>query len=206
MVQLERTVAQLSGRDLEQVGSSSHEGTQDEDLLELQHGSVHDEQQGWEVVIDSNHAPAAIPASYISEIPAPSPPSHARPIHESQPDMISRNTVPLRNATTLFEFYRNKLDQFLYGILGDCKTLSDVRHASPLLTDAVCTVSALHSRSENYAAYRAAFMQQVSTQMFSKRRTVDDVRGLCIGAFWLSDISWSLMGLGKVVACPREFC
>lgn len=203
LVILERTVAQLSGRDLEQPGSSSHEGTQNEEPLELQHESGNDEQQGWEVVIDNNHAPAAIPASYISEISAPSPLSHTRPPPEGQPDMISRNIVPVRNATTLFELYRDRLDQFLYGILGDCDDLSDVRRASPLLTDAVCTVSALHSKSENYAAYRTAFMQQVSAQIFCKRRTLDDVRGLCIGAFWLSDISWSLMGLGKIATCVK---
>lgn len=120
--------------------------------------------------------------------------------------MISRNVVPVQNATSLFEFYRDKLDQFLYGILGDCNSLSDIRRASPLLTDAVCTVSALHSRSENYPAYRAAFMQQVSTQMFSKRKTLNDVRGLCIGAFWLSDISWSLMGLGEKVLRMKDHC
>lgn len=194
---LERTVAQLSGREIEQEGSLSQEGTQDEGPPDVPHESANDEQQGWEVVIDSNHAPAAIPASYISEISATSPLNNAQPGHERSPDMVSRNVMPVRNATTLFEFYRDTLDQFLYGILGDYNTLSDIRRASPLLTDAVCTVSALHSKSENYPAYRAAFMQQVSTQMFSKRKTLNDVRGLCIGAFWLSDISWSLMGLGE---------
>lgn len=197
LVLLERTVAQLSGHDLEQTSSPSHDDVQDEDTRELRHGSAIDEQQGWEVVVDNNNAPAAIPASYVSEISTSSPLNHARSVQQKQPDMISRNILHIQNATILFELYRDKLDHFLYGILGDCNTLSDVRRASPLLTDAVCTVSALHSRSENYAACRAAFMQQVSTEMFSKRKSPDDVRGLCIGAFWLSDISWSLMGLGK---------
>lgn len=197
---LERTIAQLSGREIEQEDSSSQEGAQDGAILDLSHESANNEQQGWEVVIDSNHAPAAIPASYISEISATSPLNNAQPVQDRQPDMISRNITSVQNAAALFDFYRDTLDQFLYGILRDCKTLSDVRRASPLLTDAVCTVSALHSKSENYPAYRAAFMQQVSTQMFSKRKTMNDVRGLCIGAFWLSDISWSLMGLGKKIS------
>ena len=30
--------------------------------------------------------------------------------------------------------------------------------------------------------------------MFSRYHNIDDVRGLCIGAFWLSDVSWTLSG------------
>lgn len=30
--------------------------------------------------------------------------------------------------------------------------------------------------------------------MFSRYHSVDDVRGLCIAAFWLSDVSWKLSG------------
>lgn len=194
---LERTVAQLSGHDIDQAESQLHEETQEEDVTELRHGSAVEEQQGWEVVVDDNNAPAAIPASYISEIPASPLQNHARNSHQKQPDMISRKILHIQSATSLFELYRHRLNPFLYGILGDFSTLADVRRVSPLLTDALCTVSALHSESENYPACRAAFMQQVSTQMFSKRKTPDDVRALCIGAFWLSDISWSLMGLGK---------
>lgn len=197
MVLLERTVAQLSGSDLHQAESPLNEGGQDEEVNELRHEGAVEEQQGWEVVVDDNNAPAAIPASYISEITASSLQSHARSTSQKQPDMISRQVLHVQSATTLFELYRRELDPFLYGILGDFNTLSDIRRVSPLLTDAVCTVAALHSKSENYAACRTAFKQQVSTQMFSKHKTPDDVRGLCVGAFWLSDISWSLMGLGQ---------
>lgn len=197
MILLEQTVAQLSGHELDQAESQTHEATQDEEAIDLRHGNVVDEQQGWEVVVDDNSAPAAIPASYVSEISTSSLQSQARNGSPKQPDMISRNILHIQSATTLFDLYRRRLDPFLYGILSSYNTLNDVRRASPLLTDAVCTVAALHSQPDNYAACRAAFMQQVSTQMFSKRKTPDDVRGLCIGAFWLSDISWSLMGLGE---------
>lgn len=170
--------------------------TQCEEAIELRHGSVVEEQQGWEVVVDDSNAPAAIPASYLTEISASSLRDHVGNASPKQADMISRNILHMQSAVTLFELYRQRLDPFLYGILGDCNTLHDARRVSALLTDAVCTVAALHSKSANYAGCRAAFMQQVSTQTFSKRKTPDDVRGLCIGAFWLSDISWSLMGLG----------
>lgn len=156
-----------------------------------------EEQQGWEMVVDDNNAPAAVPASYLSEISASPFPRQPRFVSLPQPDMITRNVLHIQSATALFELYRARLNPFLYGILGRETTLADTRRASPLLTDAVCTVAALHSESENYAACRKAFMQQVSTQMFSKHKSLDDVRGLCIGAFWLSDISWSLMGLGE---------
>ena len=34
----------------------------------------------------------------------------------------------------------------------------------------------------------------------SKKNTIDKVRALCIGAFWLSDLSWSLAGLAVRIA------
>lgn len=153
------------------------------------------DQQSWEVVVDSGSMPAAIPASYISEIS-----SHAQkqryPEQGAPKDMITSNILHRNDAASLFDLYQEKLDGHLYAILGDHKTLSDVRSASPLLTDAICTVAVLHTRSANYAACRASLMQQVSALTFSKKTTPDDVRGLCIGAFWLSDLSWALIGLG----------
>lgn len=201
LIHLEGTVSQLSRRAHEQLETdSSQEGLPTQNVsLELQHGDTGNEQHGWEVIVDGNDASAAVPASYISEISTPALSKRTLVAPQKQPDMIARNVLHARSAGALFDFYRDKLDQFLYGILGASSSLSEARLASPLLVDAVCTVAALHTTSENYASCRAVFMQQVSTQMFSKRKSPDDVRGLCIAAFWLSDISWSLMGLGKLL-------
>lgn len=201
---LENALAQSTGAGVQPLGlSAGYDVVRSEELRSSTNDSrpIHSnsDQQSWEVVVDSGEMPAAIPASYISEISSPSQ-KQTRLEQTASLDMIACNILHKHDAHVLFELYRDRLDRFLYAILGIHKTLSDVRTASSILTDAICTVAALHSKSANYGACRAAFMEQVSALTFSKKATVDDVRGLCIGAFWLSDLSWALIGLGECLA------
>lgn len=159
-------------------------------------GPNNDEQQSWEVIIDTNGAPAAVPASVVSEIASAQVPQKIRSSTHKHSDLISRGILNIHAATSLFDVYFKRLDHFLYSILGDHRSLEDVRKASPTLTNSICAVAALHTGGENYAACRSAFIQQVLSQVFSKKHTADDIRGLVIGAFWLSDMSWALIGLG----------
>lgn len=106
--------------------------------------------------------------------------------------------LSIQQALSLFEVYHSRLDDFLYRILGDHTTLDSIRINSPLLTAAVCTVGALHSPSLGYlfdTCYRE-YKTLVAALMFTTNLKVDDVRGLCIGAFWLHELSWALIGTG----------
>lgn len=163
-------------------------------------GTAQDEQQSWEVVVENRSFGDAVPASYVSEVPNEQSPETSRSGKQRPLDVVARGIMCLHDARVIFERYLNRLDHFIYCVLGDLRNLEEVRNASPLLTDAICTVGTLHSNSTMYSACRTAFMSQVSKQMFSKRHTVDDVRGLLIGAFWLSDLSWALMGLAVRIA------
>lgn len=71
-----------------------------------------------------------------------------------------------------------------------------VRVSSELLATAILTVTALHmpSCSEIFDACYKQLLSLVSSSMFSRYHSVDDVRGLCISAFWLSEHSWKLTG------------
>ncbi|KAJ5094276.1 hypothetical protein N7456_010137 [Penicillium angulare] len=150
--------------------------------------------RAWEVVMDPRGGPASIPASCVSDGlrgVLPNSLSTSR-----QPDLISTGLITLRQALTLFEEYHLRLDHFLYRILGDHISLDSVRVASPLLTAAVCTVGALHSQSLGhlFEVCYAEFKRFVSAQMFSRTPNEDDIRGLCVGAFWLHELSWALIG------------
>lgn len=151
--------------------------------------------QTWEVVMDPRGGPASIPAAVVSESMRRQLPDG---IPSRQSDLISTGLITLRQALALFEAYHLRLDHFLYRILGDHISLDSVRIVSPLLTAAVCTVGALHSSSLGhlfevcYAEYKAL----VAAQVFSRSANEDDVRGLCIGAFWLHELSWALIGNG----------
>lgn len=153
--------------------------------------------QAWEVVMDPRGGPASIPASCLSGgIQATMPNSLST---SRRPDLISTGLITMRQGLALFDTYHLRLDHFLYRILGDHISLDSVRSASPLLTAAVCTVGALHSPSQGqlFEVCYSEFRGLVSSQMFSRRASEDDIRGLCIGAFWLHELSWALIGNGK---------
>jgi hypothetical protein len=161
---------------------------------------VQDEQPSnntWGVVMDPRSGPGSIPASCLSD--------NIRPAMRSglsttrRPDLISTGLITMRQGLALFDTYHLRLDHFLYRILGDHISLDSVRSASPLLTAAVCTVGALHSPSQGqlFETCYSEFKGLVSSQIFSQHANEDDIRGLCIGAFWLHELSWALIGNGK---------
>ena len=40
--------------------------------------------------------------------------------------------------------------------------------------------------------------------MLNRHHSLDDLRALCIGAFWLSDVSWKLSGYAVRIATERN--
>ncbi|KAJ5834778.1 transcriptional regulator family: Fungal Specific TF [Penicillium robsamsonii] len=156
----------------------------------------HEPPQTWEVIMDPRGGPASIPASCVSESGKTGLSNNLSTAHH--PDLISTGLISLRQAVVLFETYHLRLDHFLYRILGDHISLDSVRIASPLLTAAVCTVAALHSQSLShlFEACYGEYKNLVTAQTFSRHVNEDDIRGLCVGAFWLHEISWVLIGNG----------
>ncbi|KAJ5384810.1 transcriptional regulator family: Fungal Specific TF [Penicillium concentricum] len=154
----------------------------------------HEPPQIWEVIMDPRGGPASIPASCVSEGGKTGLSNNLSTAR--RPDLISTGLISLRQAVALFETYHLRLDHFLYRILGDHISLDSVRIASPLLTAAVCTVAALHSQSLGhlFEACYGEYKNLVAAQTFSRNVNEDDIRGLCVGAFWLHEISWALIG------------
>lgn len=153
--------------------------------------------QTWEVVVDADARPNAAPASYVSVVSSePSPGQHLN-VSKTDSDLIARGLISLHTAEKLFQLYQQRLDHHLYSILGEHTTLQSVRKASTTMTSAICAVSALHSQSSDYQNCHREFTRYTSTQFFSRQHSLDEVRGLCIGAFWLSDMSWALVGAGE---------
>ena len=71
-----------------------------------------------------------------------------------------------------------------------------IRKSSELLTATILTVTALHipTSATTFDACYKEFLSLISSSMFSRYHSIDDVRGLCIAAFWLSEVSWKLSG------------
>lgn len=154
------------------------------------------DKHAYEIVMDPDSGPAAIPGSVVSPIAIPGSGETDR----AQQDIISRGIVTVQQAQRFLDIYQNRLDHFLYRIIGDRKHLDEVRAASPILLAAICTVGSLHLNTPDFDRLYQEFVAIAAAQTFSRRNNVDDIRGLCVAAFWLSDVSWSCIGTAVRIA------
>jgi hypothetical protein len=107
-------------------------------------------------------------------------------------DFISSGEISLDEAEEMFQIFERSLNQYLWGgIVLVHKDLLSVRRSSSLLLAAILTVTALHipGKSSTFDICYAEFLELVSASMLDRYHTLDGIRGLCIGAFWLSDVS-----------------
>lgn len=148
--------------------------------------------------------PASVPASCLPEITEQSSAGILAADTGTEMDLVTRGIVSIREADDLFNMYHDQLDHYVYRIIPNHSTLASVRKGSPLLTAAICTVSSLHHRSLRplFNNCYKEFVRLCAINAFSRRNTLDDIRALCIGAFWLDEISWILVGIGEFTAIP----
>ncbi|KAF2638262.1 hypothetical protein P280DRAFT_491718 [Massarina eburnea CBS 473.64] len=113
-------------------------------------------------------------------------------------DFISNGLVSVEDADRLVKFYLGRIDHFMYNIGGGGKyeDLEGLRRGSPILTACICAVGALHDPMSNhlYGVCKREYQRLMSTSMFDRRIDRDHMRAMCIGAYWLHDISWTLSG------------
>lgn len=112
-------------------------------------------------------------------------------------DFISRGFIPLQEAEELFVYFSRTLNQLLWGgIILVHTDLTSIRRSSSLLAAAILTVAALHipNRTDTLNTCYNEFVSLVSGAALTRYHTLDDIRGLCVGAFWLPDLSWKLSG------------
>ncbi|PLN76299.1 fungal-specific transcription factor [Aspergillus taichungensis] len=112
-------------------------------------------------------------------------------------DFISRGLISIHEAEELFAYFSRTMNQLLWGgIILVHRDLTSVRRASTLLSAAVLTVAALHipNRTETLNRCYGEYVSLVSDMSLTRAHTLDDIRGLCVGAFWLSELSWKLSG------------
>lgn len=112
-------------------------------------------------------------------------------------DLISRQMISTHDATILVDYYLQRTDHYLYGLASHYRSLTDIRNTSPLLLTAILTVAALQSPSGQkwYQICYSELRKLIADFTFSHFVALEDLRGLCIACFWLSDISWSISSL-----------
>ncbi|KAH7143794.1 hypothetical protein EDB81DRAFT_947824 [Dactylonectria macrodidyma] len=124
----------------------------------------------------------------------------ARPLPGSQGelnDFISRGVISEHEAEELYKTFHISLNHYLWvGLEQTHHSFHSVRKSSELLTATILAVTALHipTSAETFDKCYKEFLALISSSMFSRYHSIDDVRGLCIAAFWLSEVSWKLSG------------
>ncbi|OQE29552.1 hypothetical protein PENSTE_c002G03096 [Penicillium steckii] len=122
-------------------------------------------------------------------------------------DFISRGVVDLQEAEELFYHFDQVLNRYLWdGALLPHKDLASVRRSSSLMSAAILAVTALHmpTKERTFDTCYTEFAKLASESMLGHHHTMDDVRALCIGAFWLADVSWKLSGYAVRIATERN--
>ncbi|KAJ5537996.1 hypothetical protein N7494_007475 [Penicillium frequentans] len=122
-------------------------------------------------------------------------------------DFISRGVVDLREAEELFYHFDQVLNRYLWdGALLAHKDLTATRKSSSMLSAAILAVTALHlpSKERTFDTCYTEFAKLASESMLGHHHTLDDIRALCIGAFWLADVSWKLSGYAVRIATERN--
>ncbi|EED14042.1 fungal specific transcription factor, putative [Talaromyces stipitatus ATCC 10500] len=122
-------------------------------------------------------------------------------------DLISRGVVDLAEAEELFAYFDSRLNHYLWdSMVMNHANLMSVRQSSTLLTAAVLAVTALHipKKERVFDTCYAEFARLASDSMLNRHHSLDDLRALCIGAFWLSDVSWKLSGYAVRIATERN--
>lgn len=111
-------------------------------------------------------------------------------------DFISRGLLSEAAAQQCFSLFTNRLNYFCYGILCPYDTLEELRKSSTLLTAAICAVASLHDpeASSRCRATHTEYLRLVSATMFSSSPTADDIRAFIVGAYWLGNTSFTLLG------------
>jgi hypothetical protein len=124
-------------------------------------------------------------------------------------DLISRGILTIDRGEQLFGRFMKNHHQLLWGgIIIPYKTLDEVRRASVLLSTAIFTVASLHSPGGGGPGTLQrcydTFVSLVSSTSLSRNHNLDDVRALCLGAFYLPNLSWRLSGQAARMAAEMN--
>lgn len=116
---------------------------------------------------------------------------------EMRNDLISRGLISQEDAERLVHIYLDKLDHFIYRIIGSKHDgVESFRRHSPILIAVVCTVAALHDSPSGhlYTICSRELQRLISASMFTRNVNQGHMLAMCIASYWLHDISWTLSG------------
>lgn len=112
-------------------------------------------------------------------------------------DLISLGVLTTEEAEEMFGLFKTSLSRYLFdATIHESRTLVSVRESSTLFFTAIITVTSLHipGKEKIHATAHKQLRDLIAASFFDRFHTLEDIRALCIAAFWLPDLSWKLSG------------
>lgn len=112
-------------------------------------------------------------------------------------DLISMGVITAEEAEDMFSLFKTSLSRYLFdATIHESRSLLSVRESSTLFFTAIITVTSLHipGKERVHATAHKHLRDLIATSFFDRFHTLEDIRALCIAAFWLPDLSWKLSG------------
>ncbi|KAI5361271.1 hypothetical protein Slin15195_G123840 [Septoria linicola] len=113
-------------------------------------------------------------------------------------DLIAQNLLSETDAEEMLHLFKNSHNPHLFSAgIADDATIASLRSSSTVLFTAVMLVAAFHveGRESMHDTVHGHFMGLVTSVMWDRFHTLDDIRGIAIAAFWQPYLSWKLSGL-----------
>jgi hypothetical protein len=112
-------------------------------------------------------------------------------------DLVSLGIISAEEAEEMFRLFKTSLSRYLFdATIHESRSLLSVRESSSLFFTAIITVTSLHipGKEKIHATSHKHLRDLIAASFFDRFHTLEDIRALCIAAFWLPDLSWKLSG------------
>lgn len=113
-------------------------------------------------------------------------------------DLISENLITIVEAEEMLALFQSTQSQHLFSAtLPDDVTVESIRASSTVLFTAIMMVAALYmpGREALHQTLHGHFMGLVSSSIFDRFHSIDDLKAMAIAALWQPYLSWKLSGL-----------
>ena len=113
-------------------------------------------------------------------------------------DLISENIISMDEAEELLAVFKKSQSHHLFSAsVPENATVESIRASSTVLFTAVMLVAAVHvpGKETLHETCHGVLMGLVASVMFDRFHSLDDIKGLCVAAFWQPYLSWKLSGL-----------
>lgn len=137
----------------------------------------------------------------------PSVPRHIR--LASEQDLIASGVLSISCAEQLLSRFLTNQNPLLWGgIIFPYQSLDALRCTSVLLSTAIFTIASLHSPGggggDVLQKCYDTYISLVSRSSLSRNHSLDDIRALILGAFYLPNLSWRLSGQAARMAAEMN--